>query len=151
MPRAEIATHQAKHTLQQLHAELAGKILDNKTEAERLRQAMQHVEAVLKMLDPMFDLRRIAIRRRKPNPWFKRGTVYRSAVDALREAGRPLTVPEVTAAMLRAKGVQEPAPDALRELEGAVRAALKGKLGIGIEAAGTNPLRWRLSESGSNQ
>jgi hypothetical protein len=31
MPRAQIATHQAKYTLEQLHAELAGKILDNKT------------------------------------------------------------------------------------------------------------------------
>jgi hypothetical protein len=39
MPRAEIATHQAKATLLQLHAELGGKILDNKAEAERLREA----------------------------------------------------------------------------------------------------------------
>ena len=41
MPRAEIATHQAKYTLLQLHAELAGKILDNQKEADRLRAAMQ--------------------------------------------------------------------------------------------------------------
>lgn len=35
MPRAEIATKQAKFTLEQLHAELGGKILDNKAEAKR--------------------------------------------------------------------------------------------------------------------
>jgi hypothetical protein len=45
---------------------------------------MLHVEAVIKMLDPAFNLRRIAVKRRQPNPWFKRGTVYRRAVDALR-------------------------------------------------------------------
>jgi hypothetical protein len=33
MPRTAIATHQTKHTRQQLHSELARKILDNKTEA----------------------------------------------------------------------------------------------------------------------
>jgi len=51
MPRAKIATHQAKFTLEQLHAELVGKILDNKAQAKRLAQSMVHVEVVLKMLD----------------------------------------------------------------------------------------------------
>jgi hypothetical protein len=77
MPHARIATKQAKYTLDQLHAELAGKLLDNKSEAERLAQTMKHVEAVLKLLDPNFNLRPIAIRRRKPNPYFKRGTIFR--------------------------------------------------------------------------
>ena len=36
MPHAKIATHQAKFTLEQLHAKLAGKILDNKAEATRV-------------------------------------------------------------------------------------------------------------------
>ena len=89
MPRAEIATTQAKHTLLQLHAELGGKILDNKTEADRLRQAMEHVEAVIKILDPTHNLRTIAVRRRKPNGWFKRGTIWRAVLDALRQAGKP--------------------------------------------------------------
>ena len=78
MPHAIIKTHQAKLTLLQLHAELAGKILDNQKEADRLRAAMQHVEAVIKLLDPTHSLRTIAVRRRKPNQWFKRGTVWRA-------------------------------------------------------------------------
>ena len=53
---------------------------------------MKHVEAVLKLIDPSFNLRPIAIRRRKPNPYFKRGTIFRYALDALREGGKPLTV-----------------------------------------------------------
>jgi hypothetical protein len=86
MPRAEILSTQAIHTLKQLHAELAGKVIDNKLEADRLRLQMQQVEADMKMLDPAIDLRPIAIRRKKANPWFKRGTIFRAALGVLREA-----------------------------------------------------------------
>ena len=56
-------------TLERLHAELGGQILENKTEALRLVDSMRHVEAVIKMLDPTYNLRRIAVKRRQPNPW----------------------------------------------------------------------------------
>jgi hypothetical protein len=78
MPRAEIATKQA-------YAELAGKLLANKREAIRLRTAMMQVEAVMKMLNPPVNIRLIAPKRPNVgNPWFKRGTLFRSAVDVLR-------------------------------------------------------------------
>lgn len=54
-------------TLGQLHAELAGKLQANKEEAERLRASMKHVEAAMKLLEPDYSLRPIAIRRRKAN------------------------------------------------------------------------------------
>jgi hypothetical protein len=98
-------THQpAMFALERLHAELGGQILQNKKDAKRLAQAMVHVEAVLKMLEPGYDVRPIAVRRRKPNPWFKRGTVFRYALDALRVAGAPLTSREIVLEMLAAKG-----------------------------------------------
>jgi hypothetical protein len=74
---AKIATKRATHTLEQLHAELAGKLIEHGREGRRLRQAMKHVEAVLKLLQPGYNLAPIAVRRRKSNPWFKRGTVLR--------------------------------------------------------------------------
>ena len=52
MPRAEIASKQAVHTLGLLHAELAGKLLADKREAIRLRTAMMQIEAMVKMLQP---------------------------------------------------------------------------------------------------
>jgi hypothetical protein len=64
---------QTGHTdLERLHGELGGKILENRQEAESLGEQMQHVEAVVKMLDPGYNLARIAIKRRTANPWFKR-------------------------------------------------------------------------------
>jgi hypothetical protein len=88
MPRADIKTKQAVYTLSQLHAELAGKFLENSRQGVRLKTAMMQVEAVLHMLQPGFSVASIAAKRRnKSNPWFKRGTLFRSAVDVLRRAG----------------------------------------------------------------
>jgi hypothetical protein len=145
MSRAQIATTQAKYTLEQLHAELGGKILDNKKEAARLAQAMKHVEAVLKMIDPAYDVRPIAVRRRRPNPYFERGTVFRCALDALRAAGTSLTVREIALAMLAAKGVPDAPPKAVRDLFGAVQAALRNhKGGSAAEDTTAKPARWLL-------
>jgi len=76
----------AMYTLERLHADLGGKIKDNKREAKRLAQAMLHIEAVLKMLQPGYSVRSIAVPGRKPNPWFRRGTcsqktAYNSALS----------------------------------------------------------------------
>jgi hypothetical protein len=47
---------------------------------------MRHVEAVIKMLDPAYNLNSIAVKRRQGNKWFKRGSLYRKALDVLRTA-----------------------------------------------------------------
>jgi hypothetical protein len=89
MPRADIKTKQAIHTLSQLHAELAGKFLANHRECIRLKTAMMQVEAVLQMLRRGFNVAGIAAKRRnKSNPWFKCGTLFRGAVDVLRAGYR---------------------------------------------------------------
>jgi hypothetical protein len=148
MPHAKIASHQAVYTLDQLHAELAGKILDNKAEADRLREAMVHVEAVIKLLDPTHNLRVIAVRRRKPNCWFKRGTVWRTALDVLRQADAPLTVGEIAERMLAAKRIVAAPRSAVENLEGAVRAGLRNHQDNGVFTAGYGtPLRWLLKNS----
>lgn len=58
----------AMQTLERLHAELGGQILENKEEAQRLAGQMLHVEAVIKMLDPTYNLRRISVKRRQAKP-----------------------------------------------------------------------------------
>jgi hypothetical protein len=49
--------------MERLHSKLGGQIQENKEEAQRLAGQMLHVEAVIKMLDPTFNLRRIAVKR----------------------------------------------------------------------------------------
>jgi hypothetical protein len=104
MPRADIKSKQAIYTLSQLHAELAGKFLENSRQGVRLKTAMMQVEAVLLMLQPGFNIKSISVKRRnKSNPWFKRGTLFRSAVDVLRRASGPMTPREIATALIADK------------------------------------------------
>jgi hypothetical protein len=140
--RAKIATKQATFALLRLHAELGGKIKDNKAEAKRLAECMKHVEAVLRMIKPGFNVRPIAVRRRKPNPWFKRGTVFRSAIEVLRKAERPLST--ITLRMLAAKGVESPTREQVRNLFGGVQASLRNNKGKSVVCNDQRPALWSL-------
>jgi len=143
---AKIATKRATHTLEQLHAELAGKLLENKREGKRLTAAMQHVEAVLKLLQPDYSLARIAVRRRKPNPYFKRGTLLRHVLEVLRKAERPLTPREIALRLIQAKGVSDAPAASISRLTSSTLSALQSHKGKGLAAhAQTHPVRWSVA------
>ena len=133
------------YALLRLHAALGDKVLRNKQEADGLAQSMLHVEAVLKMLQPGYDVRPISMKRRQSNPWFKRGTIFRTAMDVLRTAGTPMTPGEIAKTMLIAKGV-EPSRRVLQGIRTAVQASLKNhqRGGLVIAHECTNPVRWSL-------
>ena len=132
--------------LERLHAELGGKLLENRQQHANLAEQMRHVEAVIKMLDPDYSLRAISVRRRQPNSWFKRGTVYRRAVDVLGTATEPLTAREIAERVLEAAKITNPDKAALDDLIGTVLASLRNHQGKGVEQANEgNPARWRLS------
>jgi hypothetical protein len=138
----------AIQTLERLHAELGGKILENKQEHANLADQMRHVEAVIKMLDPGYSLRAISVKRRQPNPWFKRGTVYRRAVDVLRTATEALTAREIAERVLVTANIKSPDKAALADLTGSVLASLRNHKGKGVERVGeASPARWQLAET----
>jgi hypothetical protein len=115
--------HPAVDYLVRLHADLGGKIWENKREAERLAESMQHVEAVIRLFDPRFPIKRIAARRRyKGNPWFRRGTIMRLVLELLRTTHRPFTAREIAERLLVARGARDDAtPKALRSLTASVQ------------------------------
>ena len=138
----------ALYALIKLHAELGGRIKQNRTEAEALRRDMVHVEAVLKMLEPGFSVRQIAARRKNnPNPLFKRGTIFRAVLDVLRGATEPMTVEEMGAELFRSKGVLEPAQVDRDRMYGAVNASLENHLGKSVVRDDGRPRRWRIMPS----
>lgn len=139
-------TRPAIFTLERLHAELGGKILENKQQAEDLAEQMRHVEAVIKMLDPSYSLRAISVKRRQPNPWFKRGTIYRRAIDALRMATRPLTAREIAELVLAAANVTDPDKAAVADLTGSILASLRNHKGNGVQRTNeSSPARWQIA------
>lgn len=134
------------YALLDLHSTLGGEILRNKDEAEKLRENMQHVEAVIKMLEPTFSLRRIAVKRRAANPWFKRGTLYRKALDVLRKADKPMTATELADAVLAAAGIQPDDRKAVQLLGQGIQASLRNHDGRGVQRTNEgSPARWKLA------
>src|SRR5258708_17470628 len=92
-----------------LHADLGGRLLACQAQASRLASDMRHVEAVIRMFDPAYDVRRIAVgRRQKRNPWFKRGHMFHAAIDVLLEAGGPLETREIAVRRLAAHRLTQP-------------------------------------------
>jgi hypothetical protein len=144
MPHAQIKSKQAVLTLSQLHAELAGKFAENRNAGVKIQTAMMQVEAVLQMLKPDFDIRSIAAKRRnKSNPYFKRGTLFRSAVDVLRRAGAPMTAREIADKLVADKAPQATRKQAI-DLQAAILVALRKRDGGTVVGEGS-PARWRLA------
>jgi hypothetical protein len=133
--------------LARLHADLGGKIIEARKEAERLAADIQHVEAVIRLFDPAYDMTRIAAKRRQRiNPWFKRGTMFRHAIDVLKTAKGPLTVREIAIGVLASQGVADPDLKVVRDLEGGIRSCLRYKEGKTVVNVGQGmPARWTLT------
>lgn len=135
-------------TLERLHMELGGKLLENRQTGQDLAEHMRHVEAVIKLLDPTYNLARITVKRRKANGWFKRGTMYRKAVDVLRTADRPLTATDIAWKMLEAANIRNPTKtDAQVVAQGILRGLLSHN-GRGVQnVAEGKPAKWKLTAS----
>ena len=148
MPHAFKANpdHPAVAYLVRLHADLGGKILENRKEAKRLAEAMQHVEAVIRLFDPAYNVTRIAARRRyKGNGIFKRGTILRHALDVLRKAQEPLTAREITEHLLAGRRAAL-TPKAMRSLIASVQTSLENHEGKTVARVGEGmPGRWKVA------
>jgi hypothetical protein len=104
---------------------------------------MMQLEEVLKMLLPDFNIRRIAPKRRfVGKPFFKRGTLFRNAVDDA-TGWRPDDGREITDGLIAAK-----APEATRkqaiDIQAAILAALRKRNGEMVVGEG-NPAKWRFA------
>jgi hypothetical protein len=150
-PTKDPHTRPAIHTLERLHAELGGEILANKQAAERLADSMRHVEAVIKMLDPAYCLRGISVKRRQTNPWFKRGTLYRRAIDVLRSAEQPMTATEIADAVLAKAAITPDDRKSVTVLGQSIQASLQNHRGKGVEQTNDGiPTRWQLKEDANS-
>jgi hypothetical protein len=75
---------------------------------------------------------------------FKRGTLFRQALDVLEPAAGPLTTREVVLAMLRANGVPEPTAKQVRDLYGGVQSSLRSCNGKSVARVGNSArMRWK--------
>jgi hypothetical protein len=97
------------------------------------------------MLDPGYNLARITVKRRQPNKWFRRGTLYRRALDVLRTAAGPMTTAEIGEAVLKAEGIEATKADA-QAVALSIQHNLKSHEEKGVKIDGeARPARWALS------
>src|SRR4051794_40801479 len=98
---------------------------------------MRHVEAVIRMFDPAYDVRRIAVKRRQvKSPLVKRSHMFRAAIDVLRKAGGPLETREIAVRLLASQGVTEPTLEQIRNMTGALRPTLDKNTSKSVERVG---------------
>jgi hypothetical protein len=150
MPHAFKTTpnHPAVAYLVRLHADIGGRIQATQAEAERLATEMMAVESVIKIFNPEYNVAAIAARRRqRTNPWFKRGTLFREALGVLRTATVPMTVREITDAVLAAKGITDADKRQRLGVEAGIRSSLEDHAGNAVCTLGDGtPKRWRLKD-----
>jgi hypothetical protein len=127
--------------LLRLHLDLTRKLARAKAERPSVRIDIWHVEAVIRLLEPGTTIGY----RRKPNPWFRHGTLFRSAVEVLRAAGRPMHAREIVSALLQQRGIKA---DILSvgDLVRSVERSLVYHRGGSIVAVGSHPVHWKLAQ-----
>ena len=110
---------------------------------------MKSVEAVIRLFDPDYNMRNISLRRRyKENPLFKRGTLFRNAVEVLKRASGPLTSREIVVALLKSKSIDKPSSKQIWNLYGGIQASLRNNEGKSIMRGEGWPTRWSLTQLG---
>lgn len=130
--------------LRNRRATLASEIIQLERQVRARKDALGHVDACLRLLDPSIEID--AIRPKRPPQrikLFRQGELGRMILDALRQAGGEASVAEITSALLEAGGHGEAAR---RTVAGRVRGNLaylerRGKVSKHVRAAG---VRWAL-------
>jgi hypothetical protein len=121
------------HALERLHMELGGQILETRQRAQELSEQMRHVEAVIKMLDPTYNLARIAVKRRTANRWSSVAPLYRRALDVLRTAEQPMMAMDVAWKVFEAAYVKDADNGGAKTVALGIQHSLKNHVGKGVE------------------
>jgi hypothetical protein len=146
MPHGRIlGVQQTLRTLVQLHAELGGKLNDNRKHAEWIAADMANVEKVIKLFDPAYNVRSISAKRRyRTSQHFKRGTVFNTALDVLRRVEAPMTPREIATKMLQERRIV-PNHKLITDTIAAIHRSLQRNRGKLVRAdEGRSPVRWSI-------
>ena len=87
-------------------ARIDGEIKARRYQIARLEMELAHIDAVIRMFRPSYDIAKIATKRSfvKNSAGTPRGSGSREALTVLREAGEPLTASEIARRVLAKQG-----------------------------------------------
>ena len=131
--------------LKRKRGSLAAEIVQCERQLRHLREAVQHVEFTLRLLDPAADLSSIP-RKRLPKRvhLFRFGELSGMILDTLRRAESSLSTPQIVAAIIKAGGHGEAARAALapRVRSNLDYQARRGKV---VKSGTQRAAMWRLT------
>jgi hypothetical protein len=141
-----------KHTVSALRgrqAAIAGEIRALKRRLSDLRQSYAALEATVKLFDPEAVKHRVRPKRPyKRVRLFGGGKLSRHVLDALRSSARPMTAPELVAAIVSALGYGEEATQAIADRVPATLSYMARTRGSIIRQGEGRAAKWSLG-SGS--
>ena len=136
-----------KHVITALnrkYAELKGQADRHSNEARKLRKSMAHVEATIRLFREDYDVSAIApVMPNKAIRWRSNGYGIRLAIQALKEADKPLTTHEVAVLVIERAGIPYDLQTA-RDVGCSLRQSLKRRVGKGVVIVDGFPKRWAL-------
>ena len=127
-------------------ATLVGEIHDLEGRLEQLRSDVLHVDAVIRLMDPAYQLDAIVPkRRRQRREWFGNGELLRAVLETLRQAREPMTSREVALAIMERKGFDQNDGQTVRLIEKRVDATIRRR-GALVERVvyGPRSVAWRI-------
>ena len=128
-------------------ATLAGEIRELEDRLEQLRSDVLHVDAVIRLMDPAYQLDAIVPkRRRQRREWFGNGELLRGVLETLRQAREPMTSREVALAIMERKGFDQNDGQTVRLIEKRVDATIRRR-GALVEKVvyGPRSVAWRIA------
>lgn len=106
--------------------EIAGLVEHHRRQIARLCDDLGHLDATLKLFAPDLDLRtRKPKEHRERNHYVRPGEAPRLILDAMRQAGTPITRREIVEAILAARGLEQET-QVIEAMQKSVLAALHG-------------------------
>lgn len=131
--------------LNRKYAELLGEVKRHQHEARNLRKSMMHVEATIRLFRADYDVSAInPVIPYKAVRWRSKGQGIRYAIEALRDAKRPMTTQELAIEAMKRGGIPTSDLQAVRDVIPSLRGSLKHRIGRGVVMVEGRPVRWVL-------
>lgn len=127
-------------------ARIDGEIQMRRYQIARLEMEMAHIDAVIRMFRPGYDISKIATRRtiKRSKTGTARGSGVREALTILREAGEPLTSRDIAERILAKRG-EALCPDIAARIANNIHGTLsRRKDGAVVLDASSYPSKWMV-------
>jgi len=129
-------------------AEIAGELEEAQGRVRKLMVALDSVDATIRLFAPDLNTTEIRPKPLPPRHGAFRGEAARTILDALREAGEPLTTKDLALRSMMARGLDVADPDLVLMVRKRVGAGLRHLRERGVvqsQAGKDGSVWWRLS------